>query len=65
MKIAEFEYLIGSNPEVARIELESQGLELRVVSIDGVGLPGTMDCNNKRVNVFVVDGAISSIYGIG
>jgi hypothetical protein len=64
MKAAEFEYLIESNPEVARIELESQGLVLRVVSTNGEPHILTQEINSNRVNVSVVDNVISSIEGI-
>jgi hypothetical protein len=64
MKKEEFEYLIESNPEVARIELESQGLKLRVIRIDGQGCMITQDIRKDRINVAVVDGAISEIEGI-
>lgn len=65
MKTTEFEYLIDSNPEVARIELESQSLKLRVVEADGTPRVVTQEIDKHRVNVAIADGIITSIVSIG
>jgi hypothetical protein len=64
MKNKEFEHLIGMNSEVARIELESEGLTMRAVYVNGVPRLLTQDIRNDRVNVSIKDGTIVDIDGI-
>jgi hypothetical protein len=65
MKNREFEHLVGMNTEVARIELQSEGLVLRVSVLNGQHQELKMDYRDNRVNVIVEHGTITGIDGIG
>jgi hypothetical protein len=60
----QFEYLIGMNSEVARIELESEKLDMRMVEHNGEPCLITMDIRSNRVNVAITDGTITAVHGV-
>lgn len=57
--------IVGLSVEEAREKLESQGMALRVMKLDGEGCIGTCDFNIHRVNVEVQNEKIAGIRGIG
>ena len=65
MKAEEFKNIVGLNVEAAREKLESQGMKLRVMKLDGERCLGTCDVNPQRVNVEVQDEKIADVRSIG
>jgi len=57
--------IVGLSLEAAREKLESQGMKLRVMKLDGEGCIGTCDFDLQRVNVEVQDEKIAGIRSIG
>jgi hypothetical protein len=49
---------VGLTEEEAAAKAEEDGLQLRVVGIDGACQPATMDLRDDRVNVDLVDGVV-------
>jgi hypothetical protein len=61
----DFEDLVGLTVEAAEENLSTKGFVLRVTEEDGRSGAITMDIRDDRLNVAVVDGKISQIFGIG
>ena len=57
--------IVGLSLEAAREKLESQGMKLRVMKLDGERCLGSCDVNLQRVNVEVQDEKIAGIRSIG
>lgn len=63
--LAEFEGLIGLGVEEAEEVLAEQSRTLRVLRVDGVDQPATMDYAPSRINVAVEGGVVSEILSNG
>jgi hypothetical protein len=51
--------VIGLPEEKAVEDIQSAGFTSRIVSIDGVGQPVTMDCRTNRINLSIEDGIVT------
>jgi hypothetical protein len=57
--------IVGLAVDEATKVLDAEGLTLRVVIEDGVGLAVTEDFSTSRVNVEVADGVVVAVVSIG
>jgi hypothetical protein len=57
--------VIGMTQADAEAKLAEIGLTLRVIELDGVPQPATMDLRPDRVNVAVTDGVVTSVQSLG
>lgn len=57
--------IIGMDEHEANNHLSSNGYTMRIINRDNTPYMVTMDLNDRRVNVFVNNGKISDIDGIG
>lgn len=53
--------LVGLRVKKARAQATAEGYDFRVVSVDGVSKPVTMDYNPQRLNATVVDGVVTEV----
>jgi len=53
--------LVGLTVKKARAAATAEGYDFRVVSVDGVSKPVTMDYNPQRLNATVVDGVVTEV----
>ena len=61
----EYKNIVGLSLEAAREKLESQGMKLRVMKLDGERCLGCCDVDLQRGNVEVQDEKIAGVRSIG